>query len=603
MAQMRQAVLVLALLMPVAAGAQTQASVQQRGLAAEMAWRWHDALLIYLEALQQDPQQSSLWVRVADIQARLGHLDECIRALTHAASAAPRDASIHARLSEAYSEAQNAEAALAAIERAVALAPGSPDYLRRRAVLATWTGRHAIAQDSYERLLGLGVVDAEATLGLARVSAWAGNTDRAVEMYRRYLRDHDRKRSVWIELARAEAWRGNFAGSLDVLEQYRERFGASTEYEHERAAALARGGRPREASRLIDRLLTQAPDDYDLNVSKTVALAAQQRRRDALSSFEAVERLRPGQPETRDAGSLVRVSVASTGEPQASFYGDSDGLRIQRFEPRVNLALSSATRVDAGYDRAELRARSGSGLEQRDGGLDAHHHAFWAGVSQQAGPVTVRGRGGYASLEGVDRFIYGVDARFASDAVRLSLGRESGYLVVSPRTLDLGLTRLAHRAQLDWMPALRYHVVIDATYETLSDGNDRWDVLFGPRRSVTRTQWLNLDLGVQLRAFGASRDLDNGYYDPSRYESYLFAAYPYWKVSENTGLAAVLMGGAQRDSRFPSFRFGGNAALEATVGIYRDWMLRINGAYTKNDRLDSGAFNGYSAGAMLVRRF
>jgi predicted Zn-dependent protease len=245
---MAQALLVFVLLTPASAGGQSLtsvSSVEQQGLAAERAWRWHDALLIYLRALERNPDQPALWVRVADIQARrLGHLDECIRALTHAAAAAPLDPAIHAKLSEAYAEAGNVAAALASIEVAVRLAPASPDYLRHHAVIATQIGQYGNARASYERVLQLGVMDAHIALGLARVSAWTGNTDRAVDMYRLYLRKKGRDREAWIELARTEAWRGNVSGALDVLEQYRARFGASAEYERERAAALASGGRP-----------------------------------------------------------------------------------------------------------------------------------------------------------------------------------------------------------------------------------------------------------------------------------------------------------------------------------------------------------------------
>lgn len=599
---MKRALLVLSILVPAAAGAQTTGEVLERGIAAETGFRWHDALIIYLHALEKEPLQASLWIRVADIQAHLGHLEECVRALTHAAAISPGDASIHVRLAEAYAEAGKPNAALEAIEHALALVPSSVDYLRRRATLAAWVGAYGRAQDSYRRLIRLAPDDDEAMLGLARVSAWSGDTDGAVARYRDYLQAHGEARDVWIELARAEAWRGNFAGSMRVLEQYRERFGESSDYSRERAGVLARGGRPREATRLIDRLLPGAPDDYALNLFRTVALAAQQRR-EARSSFGAVERLGPDQPETRAARAVVRIALASTGEPRASFYGDSDGLRIRRVDPRLSLALPGGTRVDAGFERADLRAQRGSGLEQIGGGLDAHHQLAWAGVAQPTGPVTLRGRAGYASLGDQGQFAYGVEALLASDTVQITAARESGFVVVSPRTLGLGLTRVAHRLQFGWSPSLRYHVALDGLYEDLSDGNRRWEVLVAPRRSIVRSQRINLDLGLQARQFGATRDLDNGYYDPSRYESYSFTAFPYLKVSDNTGLAGAFALGVQRDDRGRSFGPAGNAAVEATFGIYDGWMLKVNGSLTVNERLQSGAFRGYGGGVVLVRRF
>ncbi len=599
---MRFALVLLSLLVPVAAGAQMPAT-PDRGLAAEGAGQFDVALAIYLDELGRDSQRTDLWLRVADIHARFGRQQDALGALTRAAAAAPRDPAVHVRLSEAYAEAGNAAAALAAIDVAVALTPESADRLRRRATMATWCGEYARAQESYRRLLEIDPADADALLGLARASAWAGDTDLAVAMYRSYLRVRGTSREVWIELARAEAWRGNFAASWDVLAAYRERFGESPEYSQERAAVLARGGRPRAATPLIERLLAASPGDYELNLSRTIALAAQQRRREALAASDTIERLWPGQPETRGAQSLVRVAVASTGEPRASYYSDSDGLQVARIDPRVSVALLDGTRVEGGYERADLRARLGSGLEQIDGTTDARHQLAWIGLVQRAGRFTLRGHGGYATLDDRDRFAYLLSATFTADALRLAAARESGYFVVSPRTVGLGLTRLTHRLQLEWMPSFRYLVAVDAALDDLSDGNRRWDVIVAPRRSVARTQRLNLDLGVQLRQFGTTLDRDNGYYDPSRYESYAVVAFPYWKVSESTGLGTMLAVGIQRDDRAGSFGLGGNAAVEATFGIYRDWMLKLNGVTTLNDRLQSGAFSGYGGQLVLVRRF
>jgi hypothetical protein len=61
--------------------------------------------------------------------------------------------------------------------------------------------------------------------------------------------------------------------------------------------------------------------------------------------------------------------------------------------------------------------------------------------------------------------------------------------------------------------------------------------------------------------------------------------------------------GGQRDDSSPTFRFGGNASIEATFGIYGRWLMKVSGSTTSNRRLDSGAFQGYSGGIVLLRRF
>lgn len=597
------AVLFGVMLAAVPANAQTTTPLE-RGIAAESASRWDEALAVYRESLRQDPKQARLWVRVSQIEARLGRREAGIAALEAAAAAAPEDADIHRQLSAAQAEAGRPEAALEAIEQALRLEPDSEESLRAHSRIATWVGKYDRAQGSYRRLLRIAPADADLTLDLARVSAWAGSTDEAVRAYRRYLRAAPGAADIWLELATTESWRGNSAGALDALRQYRQRFGESPAHDQALAAVLARGNRPRQAAKLLDELLSRDPGNYQLNLSRTLASAAQQKRHDALSSFEAARQLRPDDPETRGVRGFLRSALASTAEPRGSYYGDSDGLRVQRFAPRVSLAFLDGTRIDGGYDRADLRARGGSGLEQVDGALQARHEFAWVGMTQRLGLLTVRAAAGPSWVGSRDRIAYTVGAQInAIDTLRASLTRESGFMFVSPRTLSLGLTRVAHRAQIDWALTHNSQFMVEALREDLSDGNVRWDVLIAPRRSFARTQRLNLDLGFQARQLTASMQLDNGYYDPSRYENYSVTAFPYWKISENVGLAGAFAFGAQRDDSARPFKPGGNAAVEATFGIYQSWMLKVNASGTFNDRLESGAFRGYGGGASLVKRF
>ena len=46
-----------------------------------------------------------------------------------------------------------------------------------------------------------------------------------------------------------------------------------------------------------------------------------------------------------------------------------------------------------------------------------------------------------------------------------------------------------------------------------------------------------------------------------------------------------------------------NTSVEATFGIYREWVLKVQGGATNNRRVDSGAFRGTSGGVVLLRRF
>ena len=181
--------------------------------------------------------------------------------------------------------------------------------------------------------------------------------------------------------------------------------------------------------------------------------------------------------------------------------------------------------------------------------------------------------------------------------------RRLGFAAFSPRTVSLGLTRLAHRAEIVWTPAARFHLAVAGSYDQLSDANTRWELSVSPRAALARTQRLNLDVGAQFYQFRVAKDLDHGYYDPARYEFYSAVLAPYWKVSENLGVSFAAGIGPQRDSSSSSYTLGMNTSFEATFGIYREWVLKVQGGATNNRRVDSGAFRGTSGGVVLLRRF
>jgi tetratricopeptide (TPR) repeat protein len=581
-----------------------QFSIPSAGLAAEGEARWLDALQIYREQVEQDRASGELWLRIADIEARLERPEKSIEALQRAASSLPSDAAVMSRLSQAYAAQGHATAALRAVEAALALQPDSDEYLRAHATLATWAGDYRAAADTYRKLRQKYPNDQTLTLGLARVSVWGGSSDAAASAYREYLKATDAAADAWLELARTESWRGNTVSALAALREYATRFGETPAYTRERGAVLARGGRPREALRHLQPLLETSPADFDLQLSRTIALATARRHGAALSSLTENDALRPGHADTRAAEGLVRAMVGSSLGPSTTIYNDSDGLQIVTVRPRFDLGFRTDMRLSGGYEHIELQARAGSGLDQISGARSATVDHVWAGLSQRLGVLTVGGRIGQARPEAHRQTTYAAFVNFMpADSFAASVERSSGFAAISPRTAGLGLTRVTHRTQVDWTPTMRYHVALEGCYEDLSDGNTRWEILASPRAVITRSQRFNLDAGLLVHQFGATTNLDNGYYDPRRYEYYSIVVSPYWKASDNTGIAVSAGLGGQRDDASRSFRLGTNASVEATFGIYQRWLLKVHGSTTNNRRLDSGAFRGVSGGAVLLRRF
>jgi tetratricopeptide (TPR) repeat protein len=574
------------------------------GFAAEADGRWDEAIQVYQAVVERQPARPDLWVRIADIEAVRGNVAGCITALQRAAHAAPADAAIYHRLSQAYSTAGQPSAALNAIEGALALQPNAIEFLRAKAILATWLGEYRRAQEAYRRISDLEPLDSATTLAYARVSGWAGDTNEAVSQYERYLVVHPEIPAAWIELARNESWRGNYPGALHALASYRARFGETPVYSEAFAAVMAGAGRPTRAEDVVTPLLAATPDNLQLNLTRTLALAMQGRRREARSSLDTVRQLAPDSRDARNAERVVRSLIGSSVAPTFSVYSDSDRLEQRRFAPYISVGLMTGTQLSAGYERTQLEAQSGSGLDQLDDDRQAEYVHMWIGVAQKVGRFTVSGDAGYAQPGDGDLGTYRIGAiAHATDSLALSVERSAGAVVISPRTVGLGLTQIAHRAQVQWAPTLPSVIAFDALVQDFSDGNRRVELTISPRRSVARTAGFNLDLGVSAYRLQTRFDFDNGYYDPHRYEHYAVTAFPYFKFRENVGLSLSSAVGAQRDSSANAFRLGGTVGGELTLGIYEPWVLKMNGSVSTNRRLESGAFRGVSAGATLVRRF
>jgi Tfp pilus assembly protein PilF len=523
---------------------------------------------------------------------------------TVATTSVDATAAAHFHESQAFAAANNPQAALAAVEEAVKLEPQNPDYLRAHATIATWVGDYRRAQDSYRRLALLQPDDAEITLAYARVSAWGGDTNAAVDSFRNYLTLRPDTADAWLELARTESWRGNYAAAVEALDTYKSHFGVSAAYSRELAAVMTGNGSPNRAEAVLTPLLRQTPEDYELSVTHTIALAMQRRSREAFASLDNLRRLGPDRRETRDAARVLRTLLASSADAQVTVYGDSDRLQTQAVAPSAAVALRSGTRFSAGYIQTRLDARRGSGLDTRSGSSSARYEQTWASVAQKIGRVTLGGEAGYAKANAHDRNTYMVSADVrAGDRLQFLLERTDGLFIVSPRTVDMRLTQAGERLYVDWSPTLRSHVVWDSSYQELSDGNTRWNLTLSPRRSFARTAKFNLDLGLSAYQLHTERNLDNGYYDPRLYEQYSATAFPYFKFTENIGLGLMAAVGAQREGRSNDFAPGGTLTTEATVGIYQPWVLKVIGSSTINRRLETGAFQGFSGSVVLVRRF
>ena len=125
-----------------------------------------------------------------------------------------------------------------------------------------------------------------------------------------------------------------------------------------------------------------------------------------------------------------------------------------------------------------------------------------------------------------------------------------------------------------------------------------------PRRSVARTERLNLDLGAVVTRLGTTTNFDNGYYDPQAVRVLRRQRLSHTGRSAKASVSGCRSPWARSaTTSAPASGSEGNATGEATFGIYHPWALKVTGGAIFNQRLGSGAFRGYGAGVSVIRRF
>ena len=538
---------------------------------AQVDGRWSDVARIYQEQLGKTPDRGDLWVKLADVEAARG----------------------------------NTGGVMPALVMAVKGAPDNTEYMKARAQIANWLGRYRIAGDSYERLLAL-TTGSSYGLMLARSRTWQGDLDGAAKAYRDYVKTHTNEPDVWLEYVRVEGWRGNLAKAIALLNQYEKNFSSLPKPDADRARLLAWANKPREATRINDELLVKKPEDYEFNVTRTVALKNGNQKQEAVKSLDKLVALRPDSQEVVEMKRYVTTALRPDITGYGRYYYDRDHLAIWEEALNGGLFINPETRIGASVDLWQLKADVGSGLENRDGSRSADYQKGILQFQHDFLPsLWLNAAAGAAEVDGAGSlFVYDVLVGSRPwDDLTVSLEESRDSLLISPRSASLGIRRDTTQLQAEWTPGLLYTVVGQVRDDRYSDGNDRWEAVLAPRRSVIRSDIMNLDLGVRGLVFGYSEDLNSGYYDPSLYQQYALTALSYWKISPESGLSLIGAAGYYKDNTMNNFDFGWSADSELTVGAHSDWMLKLSGHYMQNFRSLGGAYHAVSADLSLTRRF
>jgi hypothetical protein len=441
-------------------------------------------------------------------------------------------------------------------------------------------------------------------LALARSMVQSNDLDGAARAYEAHLETAQPDRQSLLEYGRVEAWRGNHARSKELLERYKKDFGADRNSRQDRARLLAWAGWTDASITILSGLLRDDPADFKARFSKGIALRNDHQPGEALALATELRREKPSK-DTEDLYLAAWTPVRSHVTATSRFYTDADDINHLHTELFGAYFLSPATSFGARLEYDRLSAEIGSGLENIDGSEDETHQRLALEIAHRFAPwIGARFSLGASETGENDEFPtcqLNIDLRPA-DGVKLRISRRYGYYLISPRAISLDIRHSHYQFDLNWRPNLRYTIVAQGSYDDFSDDNTRWSAILAPRRAILRGQHFNLDLGVRGWLFGFASDLNNGYYDPDEYESYMATAFANWNLGRDDGIGLTAAAGVLRDNTMSSFELGWEATLKGVFGIYRDWQLTMAASAMENQR-QGADFDAQSATLTLTRRF
>lgn len=595
-----QALLLLCLTSPSWAATAVDSAVT-----AENQQRWDDASRLYREALKQHPDDVAAWTRLSNVEARRGNAVGAAEALEKASTLTPNDPALALAASQAWAQANKPQEALAACRRANTISPGQEDILRTCAVQANWSGDSAQSALFWDELLKVYAGRADDRRQYAQTLGWAGRLDDAVPVYQAYLAESPQDAATWLNYVQVESWRGDYAAAEKALATYRERFGETPEYHATRGRMLAWANWPDAAQAEITSLLVAHPDDYELNYTQTVIARNAQRQKEALDYLERARVLRPQSRDTFDLTRVTRLPNRPAVTLQGYAYEDSDSTSIQRLGLSGSASLNPRANLLAGVASEWNRADADSGYTTLDGDQSTLMSSVWLGgnyrFSQELG-MEVR-IGGLKMDDYGDKFIGSLRADVRPDD-KLSLVFLASRAPFTPSPLAVSNAIMADQLMLQayWRPTLESFVDGYLAYANLSDDNKRSEFGIAPRWAVMRTQAINLDVGLSGRWMDYSQHPNNGYWNPDNYQRYALTLLGQWKINDDDSVVVRLSPGEYKDASMGGFKYGTDATLEGTFGLYRDFYAHAALNYSSNSLL-TGNYDAWSVMFDLSYRF
>ena len=482
---------------------------------AEGAERWDEAVRLLRNQLAREPGRVDLWLRLVDNLVVQNKRLEAAEAMARAADLEPQNADLQVRASQAYGAADRPPDALRYVNRALALRPNDLEYHRRRAEVATWAGENAEAEQSLRILIAAGLADLKLRLDLGRVVGWQDRLEEASGILSDYVAQRPDEKEGLLALSRVQAGRGNFGSALDLLGRYGAAGGDALTYQRDLALDLAWAGRVFTPLAVTETLLTNDPGDYQAHFARSVALLNGYAYEAASAEADIMARLQPNAPELNGLRRGIGTPMRSYLRFDIGARWGSDNVSGQAADLTYYHRLDDVWWVFGGGNGDLAQALRGSAFAPINGGTTMGRGSGYVGAQARLGLGTIgSARVGATTTNGTTEptWAIGIDSRL-SDELRVQLSNSRDLQTLTPRSLSLGITRIDTAVQLTYTPDLEWTIAATVQEGEFSDNNRLWRAYLGPRRAVLRTQYLNVDLGVNGNVSSYSRNvlLQDGY--------------------------------------------------------------------------------------------
>lgn len=484
-------------------------------------------------------------------------------------------------------------------------------HLRKQAAVAMQAGKIAEMEACYAHILKIKPDDEDAAFRLAQARSWQQDKMHLAQNdFQVFVEKHPHHKEAWIAYAHLESWCDHHKHAFALLENYKQRFGCTKEYQAARARILSMTGYYNQALALNDPLLVTDPDDYDLVYTRAHALYKANRFAEGRLELQKLQKIHPHNADNKELEKLFHCLEESIFALGVNYYQDNQGLKNVMLPFSLDYALMDNVHFLVKGLHEIVMANEDSGLTTINGGTTIYDNSFLAGFNWRIVPrLALIATVGDLNIEDVgNRFIYFINANLAlTEVANLDVFHWRNlyrpYLFpTSPKAVSLGIVEDLTSAKMVWQPCFKTYINALVSYSHLSDDNNYTHIYVSPTKHWVLTSKTTLTLGVNADFLSFSQQLQNGYYDPSLHQEYLGIVGLDYNPTCNFSANCSIGAGVHRDQQTDL-----SPALSAYAGlvyVLRPWELNISGDYTyRGDSPGDSNYQGFSAQAQLGLHF